>query len=136
MLHGPRGSVIFLYVTPGASSRVRTRAPPAPPGATETSIRSRTSAAEPAARNIFIRDIAERLPRVVVKAALRLASQVTSAHHVFEKRSRRVTALPELVVQRIQDGVGHVEADDVHQLEGSHRVTATEFHRSVDVLRR
>ena len=39
-----------------------------------------------------------------------------------------------LLVHRVEDLVGSVESDEVEECEGTHRQTAAEPHRVVDVL--
>ena len=71
---------------------------------------------------------------VGVEAAARLAAEQSGGHHLLEDRRRRVQPVAALLVHRVEDLVGRVEADQVEQRERAHRVAAAEPHRGVDVL--
>ena len=71
-----------------------------------------------------------------VEAATALAALQAGADHLLDDRARRVQAVAALLVHRVEDLVGRVEPDEVHQRERAHRIAAAELHRGVDVLTR
>ncbi len=71
---------------------------------------------------------------VGVEAAAALATLEAGADHLLDDRARRVQPVAALLVHRVEDLVGGVETDEVHQGERAHRVAAAELHRGVDVL--
>ena len=78
-----------------------------------------------------------RVGRLVgVEAAARLATQQAGGDVLLEDRRRRVQAVAALLVHRVEDLVGGVEADQVEQRQRAHRVAAAEAHGGVDVLAR
>ena len=71
---------------------------------------------------------------VGVEAPAALAAQQAGGDHLLEQRRRGVQAVARLVVHGVQDLVGGVQADEVHQRQGPHRVAAAQGHRRVQVL--
>ena len=55
---------------------------------------------------------------------------------LLEDRGRRVQPVAALLVHRVEDLVGGVEADEVEQRERAHGVATAEAHRRVEVLAR
>src|SRR5262245_52832371 len=73
---------------------------------------------------------------VVVEAGARLAAEPFGSDHAAQQRRRRVVGILELGVQRLEDRETRVEANQVEQLEGTHREVAAALHRGVDVVAR
>ncbi len=73
---------------------------------------------------------------VGVEPPAALAPEHPRADHLLDDRARGVQAVAALLVHRVEDLVGGVEADEVEQREGAHRVAAAEAHRRVEVLAR
>ena len=71
---------------------------------------------------------------VGVEAAPALPAEQPGGDHLLEDRRRRVQLVARLLVHRVEDLVGRVEADEVHQRERAHRVAAAEAHGRVEVL--
>ena len=71
---------------------------------------------------------------VRVEAPTRLAAEQPGADHLLDDRAGRVQPVAALLVHRVEDLVGGVEADQVEQRERAHRVAAAEAHGGVEVL--
>ncbi len=74
--------------------------------------------------------------RVDVEPAARLLAQVALRDQPLQDRRRRELRLPEPLVEHAHDAEADVEADEVGQLEGAHRVVEADPGARVDVLRR
>src|SRR5260221_276416 len=71
---------------------------------------------------------------VRVEAASGLTAEIPGVHQVLQQGRRSIAWIAELAVQRLDDLQRDVEPDDVRQRERSHRVSAAQLHRLVDVL--
>src|SRR3954451_20389312 len=65
---------------------------------------------------------------IVVEPAARLPPQQLSRHHAAEERAGRRGGVPELGVQRVEDGEAGVEPDQVEEGERPHREAAAALH--------
>src|SRR5208282_470290 len=65
---------------------------------------------------------------VIVESAPRLPSVPARQYHALEQRGRRESPLLEFIEHDIRDVVRGVEADEVQQREGPHRITASQLH--------
>src|SRR5258705_13772745 len=74
-----------------------------------------------------------RIICVIVKASSGLAPVQTCKHHPLQEWRRSKTLLTKFIKHDFSDVVGRVEADKITKREWAHRITATEFHRIVDV---
>src|SRR3954453_11744233 len=79
------------------------------------------------------------LPRpalVVAEALAGLAAEAPGGDEVLEQRRGREPRLAEFLIQLALDRQRDIEADDVEELEGPHRVAAADLHGRVDVISR
>src|SRR5690349_17830181 len=72
---------------------------------------------------------------VRVEAAAGLAAEQPGVDHPAEEGRRRIQRLLELLVERVGDGLGGVEADEVGEGERTLRVRGAVDEAGVDVLR-
>ena len=77
---------------------------------------------------------AESALGVGVEAAAGLPAQQPRGHHLLDDRAGRVQPVARLLVHRVEDLVGGVDADEVHQRQRAHRQAAAQPHGGVDVL--
>src|SRR5579883_504193 len=80
------------------------------------------------------RMFSNELTGVVIKPLPALAAEPAGEHHAFEQRRRRHHRIFEFVVHDLCDVIRGVQADEIEQLERSHRVAAAELNALVDVL--
>ena len=69
-----------------------------------------------------------------VEAAAGLPAEQSGRDHLLDDRAGRVQPVARLLVHRVEDLVGGVQTDEVHQRERPHRQAAPQPHRRVDVL--
>src|SRR5690242_3888142 len=72
---------------------------------------------------------------VLVEPAARLLSEPACGHEVTEHRRRAVLVVTDVAVKDVGDCEDRVEADEVGELEGTHRVIEAKLRTRVDVLR-
>src|SRR5674476_1146280 len=70
---------------------------------------------------------------VVEEALTRLPAQQLSGDHAAQQGHRRIVGIAEFVVERIQDGQGRIQTDQVEESEGPHGKPATTLHSGVDI---
>src|SRR5262249_36620841 len=75
-----------------------------------------------------------RVSCVLVEAAPGLTAEPAGVDHLGEERARPVPRIAESVVEDAQDRQARVEADEVGQRQGPHRVVHPELHDLVDRL--
>ena len=71
---------------------------------------------------------------VGVEAAAVLPAEQPGGDHLLDDRAGRVQPVARLLVHRVEDLVGGVDADEVHQRQRAHRQAAAQPHGGVDVL--
>jgi len=73
---------------------------------------------------------------VIVEALAALLTEDAAADHLAKQQRCAVLAVAGLIVKRIHDSKANIEADEIAEGEGAHRVIRTKLHRLVDVLNR
>src|SRR5947207_15939949 len=76
------------------------------------------------------------LTRVIVEAAARLATEMAGCDELAKRRRWGEPLLPVFVEHDLSNRVARVEADEIEQLERTHRVVRAALHRRVDLLDR
>src|SRR5690242_19597965 len=74
------------------------------------------------------------LAGIVVETALDLAADPTRLDVFHEKRTRPVLGIGQPLVQHLHHRKASVEADEISELERSHRMIGAELHAGVDRL--
>src|SRR5262245_2020248 len=74
------------------------------------------------------------LTRIVVESALDFAADPARLDVFHQERTRPVLRIGETFVQHLHHRQASVEADEVGELEGTHRMVGTELHAGVDRL--
>src|SRR5512132_2130231 len=72
---------------------------------------------------------------VLVEAAQRLATEPARSDVLAQQRTRPVLVVAELAMQHLGDRQARIEADQIGQLERTHRVIEAELDAGVDVRR-
>src|SRR5262245_5377671 len=73
---------------------------------------------------------------IVVEAAARFAPEISGGDHLSQQRRRGEARFLEFVEQDVGDVERRIEADEVEQREGAHRIAGAQHHADVDVLAR
>src|SRR3989442_2007293 len=71
----------------------------------------------------------------IVKTFATLLAELTFAHHPTQNLRWTKSVRAELAIQVFSDIQTHIEAHQIRQAQGTHRVVIAEFHRRVDVDR-
>ena len=71
---------------------------------------------------------------VIEEALAGLAAQLAGADHLADEQGAAVLGIAGLLVQRVHDGLAHIQADQVAQSQRAHGVVGAQLHGRVDAL--